>query len=218
MNISQRLLLDWREKWLHNGHLIGRDFMYSPDGKFVHVLIPKNASGFVRGCFINAGWNESMANNKHIYKEHAIIVYRDPFDRWFSGMAQYLYNLYGKQPKLLDDENLVKHLFAVPVVDDHTEKQIYYIQNIDLNNATFILLGKNINSTLANWFSSNGYNGKIGENARGHDSAEIPVKLSYKQRLHNLMKDDMLQTLFYKAYEDELNFYKYLQGNNLFYK
>ena len=215
INISQKINLDWREKWMPD-HLIGRDFTYSPDGKYVHIFISKNASGFIRGRFLEAGWQKK---DKHVSKEHAIIVYRDPYDRWISGMAQYLYNLYkDSEPDLLKNESFVLHLFSSPIVDDHTEKQIYFLQDIDLNNSTFMLLGSNINPTLIKWFSENGYSAKILENDRGHDSRELPVKYGYKQELGQLMKDSLLRSKFDRAYADDIEFYKHLCGNNLFYK
>ena len=42
-------------------------------------------------------------------------------------------------------------------VDDHTETQSYFLQNVDLKKCTFLLVNNNLTNTLKLWMGENNY-------------------------------------------------------------
>jgi hypothetical protein len=122
---------------------------FTPGGIFVkdnlvYIPIPKNSSSYVGQLLLKNNWNISNFLTTDLTNKQIIILLRDPVDRWISGMAQYLCSsLLGRHCRTSDDiiknwNSIVQDLvFDRIIFDDHTEKQVYFIQSVPKENCVF---------------------------------------------------------------------------------
>ena len=111
--------------------------------KLVYVQIPKNASCWVKHHFMPADaynyYTNGFDNNEHL----ALVVLRDPVERWISGIAQHLggwtpgTNLYIDN---LDWEALMTRV----VLDNHTQPQGAFIANLPHDNIVWFKCDNNL--------------------------------------------------------------------------
>lgn len=134
-------------RWAHLGHRLGECWVDEVHNK-TYLHIPKNASSFIKGILIGSGgfWHHSEIL---VNSDENLIILRDPVERWCSGITQYLYN--SKQDLSVDD------VFDKITFDDHTDLQTYFLQGVDLERATFMLVNENLRANMNDWIVSNGY-------------------------------------------------------------
>ena len=134
-------------RWIHLGHRLGECWVDDVNDKS-YIHIPKNASSFVKGVLIGSGgfWRHSELL---VNSSENLIVLRDPIDRWCSGITQYLYN--SKQDLSINE------IFDKITFDDHTDLQTYFLQDVDLSHATFMLVDDNLRANMNDWITSCGY-------------------------------------------------------------
>lgn len=164
-----------QDKWADLGHKLG-ECWYHTGITFVHI--PKNASSFVKGCLINNGWCHSdTLVNAPMY----LVVLRDPLERWLSGMAEYQIN-----SNQLDLD--VHTIFNTITFDDHTERQLYFLQNVDYFSTVFLKFGpdlrKNLNKFLLKHNFSNGVTGIENINTRTEAKQLIIDRLRQFMDIH----------------------------------
>lgn len=123
-------------------------FYESNDGSYCYIPIPKNASTFGTHIFkellnFKEIQLQSLVDNQgHVWKadkkKHHIVILRDPLDRWFSGVAQYLTEtrreFSEKNIKYFNDDFIldplhVKMFFSHLSFDSHTMTQVSYINH-----------------------------------------------------------------------------------------
>ena len=121
---------------------------FAPGGMFVkdnlvYIPIPKNSSSYIGQLLLKNGWGIGNFLTTDLTNKQLIILLRDPIERWISGMAEYLCSLLLKNGKTSDDiiknwNNIIQDLiFDRVIFDDHTEKQVYFIQSIPIENCVF---------------------------------------------------------------------------------
>jgi hypothetical protein len=121
---------------------------FAPGGMFfkdnlVYIPIPKNSSSYIGQLLLKNNWNVGNFLTTDLTNKQLIILLRDPIDRWISGMAEYLCSSLLKNGRTSDDiiknwNNIVQDLvFDRVIFDDHTEKQVYFIQSIPIENCVF---------------------------------------------------------------------------------
>lgn len=134
-------------RWAHLGHRLGECWVDEVN-TISYIHIPKNASSFVKGVLMGSGgfWHhsETLVNSKE-----NLVILRDPIDRWCSGITQYLYN--SKQDLSVDD------VFDKITFDDHTDLQTYFLQGVDLDHSTFMLVNDRLKSNLNDWICNRAY-------------------------------------------------------------
>ena len=131
------------EYW--KGQQIARGF--KPGGIFVknnlcYIPIPKNSSSYIGQLLLKNGWRTDNFLTADLSNKNIIILLRDPKERWISGMAEYLSSLLknGKTSSYYIDNwnGMVQDLiFDQIIFDDHTEKQVYFIQDVPRENCVF---------------------------------------------------------------------------------
>jgi hypothetical protein len=99
----------------------------------MYVYIPKNASSWTKPNLKDWGWEFYNYHTDGLQK-HAMIVLRDPIERWLSGIAEYL-TLY--HPAIHVEPNLLDLIFDRISFDDHTERQVNFIHGLDTDCCTF---------------------------------------------------------------------------------
>jgi hypothetical protein len=135
------------DKWAHLGHTLG-ECWNDPTKNITFVNIPKNASSFIKGCLI--GTNQFTHSSKLITANRYLIALREPIDRWVSGIAQFTNNPINQH---LTVHELVRQI----KFDDHTERQTYFLQGVDLDRCEFIKVDNNLYTNLKQWLIENGY-------------------------------------------------------------
>lgn len=123
----------------------------SKDGQFCYTPIPKNASSFGHHVFKELLDFEEIKLGNQLHTEesawksdknkHHIVILREPLDRWFSGVAQFLFEtrkeLYDRDANLINcvhddfilDPLHLKILFTRLSFDTHTMTQVEYIHH-----------------------------------------------------------------------------------------
>lgn len=108
--------------------------MLSPNKKIFYLNIPKNASTFTTNVLKENNW--MFWNVTNATDSTAIILLRDPIERWVSGFATYacsylLGHGYGSDHFVKDYNSLSERLiFDNIVFDDHTTPQVKFINEI----------------------------------------------------------------------------------------
>jgi hypothetical protein len=114
---------------------------YRPKGGFLsssgifYLNIPKNASTYLSNILFSNGWKHFVFNEYSPVTE-AIVVLRDPVERWISGFATYALSWvcgtgYGSDHFIEDYNRLTENLiFDNLVFDDHTTPQWKYVSQL----------------------------------------------------------------------------------------
>ena len=135
--------------WATKGHIQGQ-CMSHQSSSFMYINIPKNASSWTKPNLIDYGWEFYNYRTDKLDK-HSLIVLRDPVDRWVSGIAEFL-TLYHSS-YTLDSQETIDLIFDRITFDDHTERQVYFLDGIDTNNATFFWCDHNYRENFSKFIS-----------------------------------------------------------------
>ena len=121
---------------VRHGYLAGGG-LRSPDKKNFFLSIPKNASTHLSNTLLANGWHYHTLGNDSDRIEHAMVVLKDPVDRWVSGVGTYISSWilgpgYGSDHFVENYNNLSERLlFETLILDDHTTPQITYIKQLE---------------------------------------------------------------------------------------
>lgn len=111
---------------------------------YVYINIPKNATNWCKDNFRGVAFNyrtDTIYEAPHftidkcnrdlwLQRKRFIVVLRDPYDRWISGLAQHLIGFEPDHPKYIDNLNW-NNVFEQVIFDNHTEPQVKFIEGID---------------------------------------------------------------------------------------
>lgn len=117
------------------------------------ILIPKNASTWLKKNLVECGWRECKDDSDH---RSILILLRDPIDRWFSGVVQYLARNF---PTVHHDNislDFIKLIFDQVELDEHTQSQFVFFNNTEVNNTRFIWIDDNFNNNIQKWLATAG--------------------------------------------------------------
>ena len=130
----------WKNQHTARGFVPGGMFVKD---NLVYIPIPKNSSSYIGQLLLKNGWGIGNFLTTDLTNKQLIILLRDPIDRWISGIAEYLCSSLLKNGRTSDDiiknwNGIVQDLvFDQVIFDDHTEKQVYFIQGIPIKNCVF---------------------------------------------------------------------------------
>lgn len=203
---------DFLNQWQHKGHCYGECMTY-PDSDLMYVHIPKNASSWTKPNLQDWGW-EFFNYHRDGLNKHAIVVLRDPIDRWLSGIAEY-FTLYHRN---IDLAHLGFVFFDVifdkVAFDDHTERQVNFIDGIDTNNATFFWCDKNYRINFSQFIEerigANGYHRYDYQHVSEDSPERKKFKAFFKQALdQNSKYQQQLKNYFRHDYDliKQIQFY-----------
>lgn len=141
-----KLFSPYRWRWLHKGHEFGQ-ITINEESKLMFVNIPKNASQWALNILRYNGWKSTNYNrpNIDITDFKAFTIVRDPYERYISGLAEYIHRYHND--KMMSDD-VFEILFDLITVDDHTELQSYFLNDIDFDTTTFIMCDKNLSNNM----------------------------------------------------------------------
>lgn len=195
------MLSPLEQYWDHKGHAFGQNHS-KPDLNLMYVNIPKNASTWTKNMLSSLGWGIYNYHSDKNYTKQAMIVLRDPVDRWLTGIAEY-FSLYHPSvtTELLTPFSL-DLIFDRVGFDDHTEQQIYFIEGLDLNNCVFFKCDQSYRQNFTNFLTSNGIAGDWTTEKYQYSIDENPRKVELK----NFFKKQIDQ---YPRYLNQLkNYFK----------
>lgn len=203
----------YHTQWESKGTRFG-DCFTGPDTEFMYVHIPKNASSWTRQKVTELGWS---LNNYHQYdlkNKHAIVVLRDPLERWTSGIVEYFYR-YHKNISVDQINNTIFDLMAdIVTVDPHTEQQVYYIEGLDHKHSTFFYCDQNYSYEINHFLNQHGYSVNYKNSELVYTTKNNAVKQSLHQVFSKMLDDSKyvkyLKGKFHRDYKllDQITFYK----------
>lgn len=142
---------------LTTGHELGSCYV-SPDKHNVYVSIPKNASSSSKTFFKD--WTfENFLNLKDKECQYLVIL-RDPTQRWFSGVAEFLVSglrIADRQEleTFLSNTYVKRWIFETVHLDNHTMPQSYYIQGLPVNQTVFFYQDSTVLERIADKLNYN---------------------------------------------------------------
>lgn len=197
----------------HKGHVFG-ECMSRPDIDLMYVNIPKNASSWTKPNLLDWSWENYNYHTDNLYHKTAMIVLRDPVERWLSGIAEYLYLYHRDWPAEAFTRNMLDLVFDKIAFDDHTEKQVYFIEGLDLSRCIFFWFDDNYRERFGRFLAENSMPNKYHRYAKQHVSDLDPVRKNYKEIFTSAINDSkylyQIKEYFKQDYEliNSVTFYK----------
>ena len=202
-------MINFVEYYKHKGHVFGQ-CMSGPDIDLMYINIPKNASTWIKSVLENLNWEYYNYHTDHLNKP-SIVVLKDPIERWLSGISEYMY-LYHSN---IDITNLSESFFDIIFdrisFDDHTEKQILFLENVDLNTCTFF----HSNNTLKNkigQFLNQDFNNYPDKHVTKDDPARSKFRELFLHALNNNSKYKHQLESYYETDYNLINSVKFYAG------
>jgi len=154
----------------------------------MYVHIPKNASSWTKPNLLDWGWEFYNYHTDGLNKT-AIVVLRDPVERWLSGIAEY-FALYHKDISAPNDnKELLDIVFDRITFDDHTELQVKFIQGLDTDQCIFLWCDEqyrnNFARVVAERVGANKYDRYEYQHVSNNDHDRRHFKNIFKQLLDN---------------------------------
>lgn len=147
-------MIKFLEYHKHKGHVFG-ECLSHPDSDLMYVYIPKNASSWTKPNFQDWNWDYYNYHVDNLYCKHAIIVLRDPIDRWLSGIAEYMFLYHRNADSAHFSKCFFDLVFDKITFDDHTEQQILFLEKLDYTNCTFFWCDNQYRQKFSHFLQSN---------------------------------------------------------------
>jgi hypothetical protein len=205
-------------QWQHKGHVMGQ-CMSHPDMNLMYVNIPKNASSWTKPNLLDWGWEFYNYRTDGLNKP-ALVVLRDPVDRWLSGIAEY-FTLY--HPGLRTDEITLGFLdlvFDRITFDDHTDLQVKFIEGLDTEQCTFFWCDHAYKEKFSKFLNTHNMTNRYFKYADQHVSKNSPVRSNWKTLFGNHLENSkylaQVKDYFKQDYEliEKVTFYDYTRQLN----
>lgn len=178
----------------------------------MYVNIPKNASSWTKPNLQDWSWEfYNYHYDAVVANKTAIIVLRDPVERWLSGIAECL-ALYHPEFELQDAET-IKLIFDRITFDDHTEKQVKFLHNLDTDRSIFLWCDENYRTNFSNLIQEYLGDNKYHNYEYQHVSDASPVRKKFKEIFREQLKNskylEQIKQHFAEDYEliESVNFY-----------
>jgi len=191
---------DFHEYWLHKGYIYGQCYL-EPNARLAYINIPKNASSWTKQQLPNWQFVNYFKQSTTDWKY--IVALRDPIERWISGIVQYFFE-YNIDPDF-NNTAFCNLIFDRIAFDDHTERQILFIQDIPIEKTTFIKCDKNYSTNFIDLLRSNGIDIKneiVQINTTTQNAKKIELKELILARLKlNTSYEENLRKYYERDYE-----------------
>jgi len=171
-------------EWAHKGHVYG-ECMSKSDIDLMYVYIPKNASSWTKPNLLDHGW-EFFNYHTDALDKPALVVLRDPVERWLSGIAEYM-TLYQSNFRLLFQET-EELIFDRITFDDHTERQVKFLQGLDIERCTFMWCDENYRSNFSDFIAEHYGANKYARYEYQHVSEEDETRRRFKTLFSRILE------------------------------
>lgn len=198
-------MIDFIEYYKTNNHVFG-ECMSSPNVNLMYVYIPKNASSWTKSNLLDWKWEFYNYHSDNLYHKHAIIVLRDPVERWLSGIAEYFFAKHQDFDPAYVNKKFLDLIFDRVAFDDHTEKQVLFLQNLNLTNATFFYCDKEYRTKFSHFLKSKGMANKYHNYEFRHVTENDPIRSKFKKTFKQILDQNpkylqQLKWYFEKDYQ-----------------
>lgn len=175
------------KQWISKGHTFG-ECMSHPDTNLMYIYIPKNATSWTKPNLQDWNWEVYNYHTDTVVKnKQAMVVLRDPLERWISGIAEYLYlHHYDVNPWEFTT-HMINLIFDRVCFDDHTEKQISFLHGIERKNCIFFKCDENYRLNFSDFLNTQGMSNQYFKYDLQHVSADSKLRNDFK----NLFKQQI---------------------------
>jgi hypothetical protein len=185
------------DEWVTKGHEFGT-CMSHHDSHLMYINIPKNASSWTKPNLKDWGWQFYNFYKDQVEKT-AIVVLRDPMERWVSGIAEYL-TLY--HPTIgAPFHETAELIFDRVCFDDHTERQIRFLDGIRTSDCIFLQCDENYRAKFGQLLTEHGMPNRYQNYEYQHTSEKCPIRSRHKRIFAEYIKDT-------KYYDKVRDYYK----------
>lgn len=164
-------------EWQYKGHVLG-ECMSHPTGDLMYVNIPKNASSWTKPNLKDWGWEFFNYHTDKLDKT-AIVVLRDPVDRWLSGIAEY-FTLYHSDKQILSTD-AIDIIFDRVCFDDHTDRQVKFIHGLDTERCVFFKCDKYYREDFSTFLDERGMTNRYHKYDYQHVSKDSEERRRFKK-------------------------------------
>ena len=172
-------------QWEHKGHRYG-ECMSHKDSPLMYVYIPKNASSWTKPNLKDFGWEFYNYHDNKLNKL-ALVVLRDPIDRWVSGIAEYL-TLYHSAIDMYN-KHVIEIIFDQLTFDDHTESQVKFIHGLDTKKCIFFMCNDTYRANFSKFMKERyGSDNKYSTYDYQHVSANSADRNKFKNHFSQLLQ------------------------------
>jgi hypothetical protein len=171
----------FHQHWEPKGHTFGT-CMSTPDSNLMYVNIPKCASSWTKPNLQDLGWEFYNYHLDNMYHKHAMIVLRDPVERWLSGLCEY-FTLYHENIDTTEFNSAFYDLLMDQItLDDHTEKQVYFVDGLDPSHCTFIMCDEDYRRNFTFWLHNQGFDqADYSRYNYQHTTQGSPIRKKFKE-------------------------------------
>lgn len=194
------------------GHVFG-ECMSHPNSNLMYVNIPKNASSWTKPNLLDWAWENYNYHTDNLYHKTAMVVLRDPVERWASGIAEYLYLYHRSWTNTAFTTEMLDLIFDKIAFDDHTESQVYFIEGLDLSRCIFFWFDDSYRQNFSNFLAENGMPNRYFNYEKQHVSDNEPVRRNFKEIFTKALQDSkylhQVKEYFKQDYEliNQVKFY-----------
>lgn len=199
----------WKNQYIDRGFIPGGMFVKND---FVYIPIPKNSSSYIGQILLKNGWKIDNFLITDLNKKKIIVLLRNPTDRWLSGMAQYMCSTLLKNGRTSSDivnnwNSVIQDLiFDQVIFDDHTEKQVYFINSIPRENCIFFDSVKQPEQTIKNYLVSQGIDLNVDidldrNQTQGNEHKQLLVNFLRSQLIENPNLANTLTNTYQEDYK-----------------
>ncbi len=115
-----------------NGSVSYKQFYYND---FVYVPILKNAHRYTSTLLTAYSFKLKEKDKQlDLKNKKIIIILRDPINRWYAGMSQFLN---WRMPELTINDDVMNILTHTIIMDGHTRSQVNFLSGIDTDQCVF---------------------------------------------------------------------------------
>lgn len=199
-------------RWDYKGHTFG-SCMSSTGTDLMYVNIPKNASSWTKPNLVDLGWEEFNYHHDRFYSKHAMVVLRDPVERWLSGVCEY-FALYMTD---VDTNQFTPAFYELLIdqttLDDHTEKQFYFIDGLTHRNITWFWCDSGYRERFSQFLRDRGVDNKYNRYEYQHTTEGSEPRKNFKKIFEPLLRNskylNKIKDYYKEDYEliDSVTFY-----------
>jgi hypothetical protein len=204
--------MSFNNYWKSKGHVFG-ECMTAANTDLMYIHIPKNASSWTKPNLQDWGWEFYNYHTDDLSAKTPMVVLRDPVDRWVSGIAEYLYLYHKNIDFIFAGRPFFDLVFDRIAFDDHTEKQVYFLEDIDLSRCVFFKFGPNYREQFSQYLNSQGMTNRYSNYEPQHVSENSPERKRFKEIFQEQLKNskyiNQVQEYFKEDYQliEQIQFY-----------
>lgn len=173
-------MIGFIDYYKNKGHVFG-ECLSHPGHDLMYIKIPKNASSWTKSNLLDSQWENYNYHTDNLYHKHAIIVLRDPVERWLSGIAEYMYLYHRDLDTAQFSHCFFDLVFDRIAFDDHTEQQVLFLTNLDINNCTFFWCNPQYRELLSHFLINRGISNQYFKSDLQHVTDQSPERKKFKQ-------------------------------------